>query len=82
MRRRSHKKPRSHMWGCLVTMLNGGEQHWMMDGGAQDLEGNFYCPIIFTETRREIMPQVRHARLRLSYKSVKAVKVPIPELPQ
>ena len=78
----SHKKQRGHMWGCWVVWSGGKDEGWMWDSSAKDAEENLrYCPMVFTERRRGIMPLVRDARRLGTIKSAKAVKVPIPEPP-
>ncbi|KKL67389.1 hypothetical protein LCGC14_2135520, partial [marine sediment metagenome] len=74
-----------HMWGCWVVWNGDGkewDEQWMWDTTAKDRKRGFrYKPVVFTETREEIMPLVRYVRAEYTVKSAKAVKVPIPEPP-
>lgn len=70
----------SDVWGCWVVWDSGGGE-WMWDTTAKDYYGHVYCPLVFAERRKEIMPLVREMRALPQFKSAKAVKVQMPEGP-
>ncbi len=83
----SYRKQSGYMWGCRVVWgfdecdNAGWHEEWMFDTTARDEEtGECYYPMVFTETREEIMRLVRDMRKQNCVKSAVSVKVPIPKL--
>ena len=79
----SHKIQKGHMWGCWIVWEimeyddRKWHEEWLWDIVELDKD-NYYFPLVFTETRREIMSLIKEMREMYNVKSAKAIKVPIP----
>lgn len=83
----SYRKQKGHMWGCRVVWRSESNnprwhEEWMWDAVPMPEDNKqFYFPLIFTETRKDIMPLVKYMRSKYDVKSATPIKVPIPQRP-